>query len=320
MTGMSTWITVKVAAKRREARDITSFALVHPDGAPLTGFAAGAHLDVEIAPGLVRQYSLCNDPRERDRYLIAVLRETASRGGSVRLVDEVEVGATLRVSEPRNHFALDARADRVLLFAGGIGITPLLSMAERLAHVGIPFVLHYCSRSRERLAFAERLAVFGTKVVLHLDDEGSRLDMGAVLRERGPNDHLYVCGPKPFIEAALETGRVAGWPADSLHREFFSGAEETDRDGDAPFEVELSSSGQRFAVPAGTKVIDVLAANGVSIPTSCEQGVCGTCVTRVLRGTPDHRDLFLTDQERAKNDQFTPCCSRSKTSLLVLDL
>jgi vanillate monooxygenase ferredoxin subunit len=317
------WKTVRVAAKTREADDITSFELVDPQAAPLQSFSAGSHIDVEVTTGLIRQYSLCNDPRESHRYLIGVLRQPASRGGSVTLIDTVEAGAELRISEPRNHFALDPRAERVLLLAGGIGITPMLCMAERLAHIGTPFELHYSARSRSRAAFYDRIAgsPFTEKVHFHFDDRpGTRLDLAKLLGDRGARDHLYVCGPKGFIEAVLATALAAGWPPDQLHREFFAPVEDAKRSGDGAFEVEVASTGARLYIAAGQTVIDVLSANGFDIPVSCEQGVCGTCVTRVLKGTPDHRDMFMTDQEHARNDQFTPCCSRSKTDLLVLDL
>jgi len=321
MSGL--WITLKVAAKAKEADDIASFELVDPAGEPLPRFTAGAHIDVEIAPGLVRQYSLCNDPREQDRYLIGVLREPASRGGSATLVDTVEPGALVRTSEPRNHFALDPSATRVVLMAGGIGITPILCMAEHLATRSTPFELHYCTRSRARAAFLERIArsPFSNWTRFYFDDApGSlSLDLNETLKQPGPGDHLYVCGPNGFIEAVLGEAVRARWRHEQLHKEFFTPTADSPRADDA-FEVEIASTGTRFTVPANRSVLDVLLANGIEIPMSCEQGVCGTCVTRVLNGVPDHRDMFMTDEEHARNDQFTPCCSRTKSDLLVLDL
>jgi vanillate O-demethylase ferredoxin subunit len=320
---MSTsWKTLKVAAKTLEAEDVFGFELVDPDGAPLPAFSAGSHIDVEVAPGLVRQYSLCNPPHETHRYQIGVLREPASRGGSVAMAERVEVGSTLRVSEPRNHFALEPGAVRVVLLAGGIGITPILCMAERLARTSIPFEMHYCARGRSRAAFYSRLAqsAFSGQVHFHFDDEDSRIDLAATLNAHGPQDQLYVCGPKGFIDVVLKTAEAAGWAPEHLHREFFTPAEDLVRADDAGFEVEIASTGLRIPVATGQTVLDALTANGVSLEVSCEQGVCGTCVTRVLQGVPDHRDMFLSDAEHARNDQFTPCCSRSKTDLLVLDL
>jgi len=320
MSGL--WKTLKVATKAKEADDIASFELVDPAGEPLPRFTAGAHIDVEIAPGLVRQYSLCGAPSEQHRYLIGVLREAASRG-SATLVDTVEPGALVRISEPRNQFALDPSATRVVLMAGGIGITPILCMAEHLATTSTPFELHYCTRSRARAAFLDRISrsPFSKRTRLYFDDApGSMpLDLSETLKQPGPGDHLYVCGPNGFIEAVLGGAVRAGWRHEQLHKEFFTPTLGSARADDA-FEVEVASTGTRFTVPANRSVLDVLLANGIEIPMSCEQGVCGTCVTGVLKGVPDHRDMFMTDEEHARNDQFTPCCSRAKSELLVLDL
>jgi len=315
--------TLKVAAKAKEADDIASFELVDPAGEPLPRFTAGAHIDVEIAPGLVRQYSLCSAPSEQHRYMIGVLREPASRGGSAALVDTVEPGALVRTSEPRNHFVLEPLATRVVLMAGGIGITPILCMAEHLATTSTPFELNYCTRSRARAAFLERItrSPFSNWTRFYFDDApGSlSLDLNETLKQPGPEDHLYVCGPNGFIEAVLGEAVRARWRHEQLHKEFFTPTADSPRADDA-FEVEIASTGTRFTVPANRSVLDVLLANGIEIPMSCEQGVCGTCVTGVLNGVPDHRDMFMTDEEHARNDQFTPCCSRAKSDLLVLDL
>jgi vanillate O-demethylase ferredoxin subunit len=321
MSGL--WKTLKVAAKAKEADDIASFELVDPAGEPLPRFTAGAHVDIEITPGLVRQYSLCNAPCERHRYLIGVLREPASRGGSVTLVDTVEPGTLVRTSEPRNHFALDPSATRVVLMAGGIGITPILCMAEHLATTSTPFELHYCARSRARAAFLDRISAspFSSRTCFYFDDApGSMpLDLSKTLKQPGPEDHLYVCGPNGFIEAVLAGALRAGWRPEQLHKEFFTPTLDSASADDA-FEVEIASTGTRLTVPANRSALDVLFANGVEIAMSCEQGVCGTCVTGVLKGVPDHRDMFMTDEEHARNDQFTPCCSRAKSDLLLLDL
>jgi vanillate O-demethylase ferredoxin subunit len=255
--------------------------------------------------------------------MIGVLREPASRGGSAALVDTVEPGALVRTSEPRNHFALEPLATRVVLMAGGIGITPILCMAEHLATTSTPFELNYCTRSRARAAFLERItrSPFSNWTRFYFDDApGSlSLDLNETLKQPGPEDHLYVCGPNGFIEAVLGEAVRARWRHEQLHKEFFTPTADSPRADDA-FEVEIASTGTRFTVPANRSVLDVLLANGIEIPMSCEQGVCGTCVTRVLTGVPDHRDVFMTDDEHAQNDQFTPCCSRAKSDLLVLDL
>ncbi|MBF5011345.1 PDR/VanB family oxidoreductase [Burkholderia pseudomultivorans] len=316
-------LTVKVARKWQEARDICGFEFVSDDGSPLPGFTAGAHIDVHLPGGLVRQYSLCNHPAQADRYQIAVLRDAEGRGGSRAIHDAVRQGDTVRISAPRNHFPLATGAAHHLLLAGGIGITPILSMAERLSSSGEPFAMHYCARSTERMAFVERIAAsaFRDRVRLHVDDgePAQRFDLAAVLAGAPAGTHLYVCGPRGFMDAVLNEARARNWAEERLHYEFFSGVVETSA-ADRPFQVRIASSGRVIDVPAECTVVAALAANGVDVLTSCEQGVCGTCLTRVLDGEPEHRDAYLTDDEKAAGDQFLPCCSRSRTAMLVLDL
>jgi vanillate O-demethylase ferredoxin subunit len=315
--------SVRVVRKTVEAEGICSFELVRTDGQPLPAFAAGSHVDVETPGGATRQYSLCNDPAETHRYLIAVLRDAGSRGGSVAMHDRVNEGDVLSISAPKNHFALAHDAGSHLLLAGGIGVTPLLCMAERLATVGAAFEMHYCTRSTARTAFRERIgaSAFASRVVFHFDDgpPAQRFDLEAVLSRPQPDRHLYVCGPKGFMDAVLATARARGWPEAQIHHEFF-GAEVAPRVDDGSFQVKLASSGRVIPVAADRTVVQALAAAGVSVATSCEQGVCGTCLTRVIEGEPDHRDMYLTPEEQAAGDQFLPCCSRSKSPLLVLDL
>ncbi len=316
-------ITVRVARKAVEATDICSFELVAADGKPLPPFSAGSHIDVQLPGGVVRQYSLCNDPSETHRYVLGVLKDPASRGGSKAMHEQVKEGDTLTISEPRNHFALTHAASRSLLFAGGIGVTPILCMAERLALMGAEFDMHYCGRSRDRMAFVDRIATaaFAAKVKVHVDDGApeQKLDLAAALAQPQAGTHLYVCGPKGFMDAVLGTARAAGWPEAQLHYEFFA-AEVVKSDSDGSFEVKLASSGRVITVAKDKTVVAALAEAGVDIPVSCEQGVCGTCLTRVIEGEPDHRDAYLTAEERAANDQFLPCCSRAKSACLVLDL
>jgi vanillate O-demethylase ferredoxin subunit len=315
-------LQVKVVRKVSEAEDISSFELASVDGQPLPAFSAGAHIDVQIGDGLVRQYSLCNPPHEQHRYVIGVLRDANSRGGSLAMHDHIAAGSVLQISEPKNHFPL-VPARRSLLFAGGIGVTPILAMAEYLAKAGQPFEMHYSARSPERTAFRARIAQSGFAGQVHFHfDSGSaeqKLDLAALIAVPDADTHIYVCGPGGFIDHVVNTAKSLGWPPAQVHLEYF-GAAPVDTGGDAAFDVKVASSGQVFTIPAGKTVIEVLEANGVDIPVSCEQGVCGTCLTRVLEGTPDHRDLYMTDEEHAANDQFTPCCSRSKSALLVLDI
>jgi vanillate O-demethylase ferredoxin subunit len=315
-------IEAKVTRKIREAEDIVSFELVSAGSQALPAFSAGSHIDVELAPGLVRQYSLCNAPTEEHRYLIAALRDPNSRGGSVALHDKVNEGDIVRISEPRNHFPL-VHAQRTLLLAGGIGVTPLLCMAERLAHINADFDMHYCTRSPQRTAFRDRIAgsAFAGRVHFHFDDGAPEqmLDLARLIATPQPDTHIYVCGPTGFIDHVLGTAKSLGWPLAQLHMEYF-GAAPQDTTGDGAFTVKIASSGKEYTIPADQSVVQALEAHGVTIPVSCEQGVCGTCITRLLDGTPEHRDLYFTDEEHAANDQFTPCCSRSKSKMLVLDL
>jgi vanillate monooxygenase ferredoxin subunit len=315
-------IAVKVVRKTREAIDITGFELARADGGALPAFSAGSHIDVQLPGGLTRQYSLCNDSGEQHRYRIAVLRDPASRGGSVAMHDAVREGDEIQISAPRNHFPLQ-HAQRSLLFAGGIGVTPLLCMAQRLAAIGADFEMHYATRSIERTAFRDEIlaSTFANKVSFHHDDgePAQVLNVPEALGAYDAGTHIYVCGPGGFINHVMQVAQGMGWPATHIHVEHFAAAPQ-DHSADAAFEVKIASTGKTCTVPAGESVVQALAKHGIEILTSCEQGVCGTCITRVLEGEPDHRDLYFTDEEKAKNDQFTPCCSRSRTPVLVLDL
>ena len=315
-------IAVKVQRKTLEAQDIASFELVRPDGSPLPGFSAGSHIDVQVPGGLTRQYSLCNDAAEQHRYRIAVLKDPASRGGSANMHDAVNEGDTLQISEPRNHFPL-VHAQRTLLLAGGIGVTPLLCMAQRLAHAGSEFEMHYCTRSPSRTAFRDEIARadWADRVRFHFDDgaEAQKLQLDQLLAKPDAGTHIYVCGPTGFIDWVVKTSDRLGWGKDQVHLEYF-GAAPQDTAGDRAFQVKIASSGATYEVPADKTVVHALQEHGIEILVSCEQGVCGTCITRVLQGECDHRDLYFTDEEKAKHDQFTPCCSRAKSPVLVLDL
>ena len=315
-------LAVKVVRKAREAEGIASFELARADGAPLPPFSAGSHIDVQVPGGLTRQYSLCNDSGEQHRYRIAVLRDPASRGGSVAMHDAVHEGDLIHISEPRNHFPL-RHAARSLLFAGGIGVTPLLCMAQRLAAIDADFELHYCTRSPERTAFREEIAAspFAGRVRFHYDNgpPSQKLNLQKLLVQPGPDTALYVCGPTGFIGHVVDTAKANGWSGEQIHLEYF-GAAPQDTSGDTAFEVKIASTGKAYPVAANQSVVQALRAQGVDILTSCEQGVCGTCITRVLEGEPEHRDLYFTDEEKARNDQFTPCCSRARGKTLVLDL
>ncbi|ABE31846.1 2Fe-2S iron-sulfur cluster binding domain protein [Paraburkholderia xenovorans LB400] len=314
-------LRVRVVRKEALTKDIVLIELASVDGQPLPTFTAGAHIDVQLPGGLTRQYSLCDTAAET--YQIAVLKEPQGRGGSVAMHDLVHAGSELVVGTPRNLFELSASAQSSLLLAGGIGITPLLCMAQSLATARRPFSLHYCTRSAEATAFRGALAAapYAAQVHHHYDDgtPEQKLDLPALLSCPQPGMHLYTCGPSGFMDAVLAAARASGWPESQLHYEFFK-AEPPQSENDGSFEVQVASTGEVIPVAADETVLMALAAHGIELPASCEQGVCGTCLTRVLGGEPDHRDMYLTPEEQAQNDQFLPCCSRSKSARLVLDI
>jgi vanillate O-demethylase ferredoxin subunit len=318
-----TGLTLRLMKKTIEADDICSFEFADPKGKILPPFSAGSHIDVTVGDGLVRQYSLCNDPNDTHRYVIGVLRHADSRGGSRAMHDDLKVGDMVEVSLPKNHFPLDHSHQRVLLLAGGIGVTPILCMAERLANVGADFAMHYCTRSVERTAFSARIkqSSFAGRVSFHYNDGPAEqlLDIPVLLDRPDPDTHLYVCGPSGFMDLVISTAQQKGWPEAHVHREYFS-AELYSAENNVAFDIKLASTGRIIHIAKEKTVVAALAEAGIEIQTSCAQGVCGTCLTRVLDGEVEHRDRFLTAEERARNDQFTPCCSRARGELLVLDL
>ncbi|MEK8047926.1 PDR/VanB family oxidoreductase [Ideonella margarita] len=314
-------LTVQLARKWQEATDICGLELLPLPGEHLPPFQAGDHIDVHLPGGLVRPYSLCNSPTEADRYELGVLDAPQSRGGSRAVHLGLRAGQTLQISAPRHQFSLAPQAAHHLLMAGGIGITPLLSMAHALHAQGASFKLHLAVRSRSRAPYLERLAQlpWAASVALHFDDEPeTRLDLAREVAEAPAGSHIYTCGPQGFMQAVLGAAEAAGWGADRRHQESFAAA--APEAGDQPFELELSRSGRIITVAADQTAARALTDAGVFLATSCEQGVCGTCLTVVLAGEPDHRDQYLTPEEQAANDQFLPCCSRAKGGRLVIDL
>ncbi|MBF6341403.1 oxidoreductase [Nocardia abscessus] len=315
-----TWMEAVVVAHSPATPDIAVIDLAPVADHEFPSYTAGAHIDVLINSGLVRQYSLCGPP-ERGRYRLAVLNAPSSRGGS-RAMHALEVGHRIRISPPRNRFPLVA-AQRHLLFAGGIGITPLLAMVRHLEREGGDYVLHYCTRARARAAFFDELAG-NPRVTFHFDDEGSGqlLDIARDLGDPRLDTAVYVCGPDGFMDYVLGKAEALGWPRQALHTERFG----SDRAESQPvasesggFAVRLASTGAEYFVPDGRSVLDVLLDNGVDAPYSCQQGICGECVVRVLAGDPDHRDDVLTDDEHAEG-LFTTCSSRAHSPGLELDL
>ncbi len=319
----STTINVRIVRKTNETLDVVTLELAPVDGSSLPGFSAGSHIDVEVQPGVVRQYSLCNDSKEQHRYIIGVLRDPSSRGGSIAVHDKLHEGQIIRISPPRNHFPLVHHARRSLLFAGGIGVTPILCMAERLARIGSDFDMHYSSRSEERTAFVERIqtSAYRERVKFHFDNgpADQALNLKETLSAEPDDCHLYVCGPGGFIDFVINTAKSMGWCEDRIHFELFA-AEPVDTSANESFEVQVASSGKVYVVSAEETITSVLAEDGVEVWTSCEQGICGSCMTRVLEGTPDHRDQVLSDAERNEESWITPCCSRSLSKRLVLDI
>ncbi|MBS4049352.1 MAG: oxidoreductase [Alphaproteobacteria bacterium] len=315
-------IEVVVSEVVQEAEGIRAFAFQRVDKSSLPEFTAGSHIDVFIPGGIVRQYSLSGSPSECDRYTIGVLREENGRGGSKALYDQVRPGDRLFISEPRNHFELTRSAKRYLLLAGGIGITPMMSMLEYLAPEGLPYELHFCTRSKAVTPFRKRLSeIKGNGQVHHHFDNGNPengLKIGELLREYDDGTHLYFCGPPGFMGAV----KVASshWNQETVHFEHFSAPalDAANDQGLECFYVRIASTGATYEVPADRSIAQVLQENGVETNTSCSQGICGTCQTRYLNGEPQHMDLILTPSEQA--EYLMICCSRSKTKELILDL
>ena len=301
------------------AEAINGYELVDPRGRDLPRFTPGAHVELR-AGGFLRQYSLWNDAAERRRYCIAVLRESASRGGSRHLHDKVRAGDIVEVSIPRNNFPLAAAGERHLLIAGGIGIAPIMSMVAELRRRRAEFMVHYCAHSPERTAFRLELTPLAAEGRLRFHHDGGDpargLDIRATLREARPGTHLYYCGPAALMEAATEAAR--DWPAGTVHYEYFTGVPEPQAAEDRPFRIQLAKTGGEYEIGAGETIAGVLQRHGVAVRTSCELGYCGTCLTPYLAGEPDHRDQML--EENGRRRYVLICCSRAKTPVLVLDL
>ncbi|NDY93676.1 PDR/VanB family oxidoreductase [Ideonella livida] len=319
-------LDVVVRAPALQGQAVAVFELEDAAGRPLPAFSAGAHIDLHLPGGLVRPYSLCGNPADNRRYRLGVLKDPASRGGSQAVHQHLLTdGARLAISAPRNHFPLDEAAPYSVLIGWSIGITPMLAMAWRLHALGAAFELHYCARSRAQAAFVDELlaAPWAHRVTLHFDDQGpeAALQTQAVLRAAPAGGHVYVCGPAGFMDAVLAQAEAAGLGAGQRHREYFSApVAAAPAGGERAFEVELRRSRKTLQVGATESLLAVLRGAGVKVAVSCEEGVCGTCACTVLEGTPDHRDAYLTDEEKADNDQILVCCSRACSPRLVLDL
>jgi vanillate O-demethylase ferredoxin subunit len=287
---------------------------------PLPPFTAGSHIELRLPSGRVRQYSLCNSPGRR--YQIAVKPEPGGRGGSMEVHEVLQTGAVVTISSPRNNFEL-IPADHYVLVAGGIGVTPLLSMAHELWAAGTPFRLHICAQDADAVPFGAELSnlPFAEAITVHLDAAAGRTSLAAAsdLGAWQAGTELYLCGPAGFMDWVSDSALGLGWPLDTIHREYFN-APVFDITESRPFDVVLARRGLTLHIPAGRQILDVLEENSIAVPWACSQGVCGTCVTSVLEGEPDHRDAVLSPQERAANCSMCLCVSRAKSEKLVLDL
>ena len=318
-SGRKAAITVQVARKWQAADEIAGFEL-QPLKGLLPTFQPGAHIDVHLPNGLIRQYSITNAPGESASYTIGVKRERDSQGGSSCLHDTIREGDLLAISEPRNNFPLRRDAVKTLFIAGGIGITPLLAMAQALGAMGLAHELHYFAQSEAQLAFPERLATLGTALVPHLGltPEATGAKLGELLSAYQPDRHVYLCGPGPMLEAARRIAAEKGWPDSAVHFEYFKNTRTID--DSSSFEIALARSALTLRVPAGSTILEVMRANGIDMPSSCEQGACGTCIATVLEGEPDHQDVYLNDAEKQSGTKIMTCVSRSRSPRLVLDL
>ncbi|MFG2884215.1 PDR/VanB family oxidoreductase [Streptomyces sp. NPDC048297] len=296
-----------------EADGVLSVELTHPEGKPLPAWTPGAHIDVEVG-GRIRQYSLCGDPQATGTYRIGVLNEPASRGGSRHVHTTLRPGQTVTVSEPRNHFALEDAPGYVFV-AGGIGITPLLAMAREAARRGADWRMVYGGRSRASMAFTDELAALNGDVTVVPQDEHGHIDLDTALADLPDGTLVYCCGPEPLL-AAVERK----CPADRLRVERFA-APAVERTGDdEEFEVECRASGRTLTVGPDTSILQAVEDAGISVDSSCRDGICGSCETRVLAGTPDHRDFLLSEAEHTANATMMICVSRCASGRLVLDL
>lgn len=316
-------LSLRIRQIRYEAQNINSYELTCPQGGDLPAFEAGAHIDVHIQPGMVRQYSLCNPPHERHRYVIAVLRDTKGRGGSSALHESLHVQQQVTVSTPRNHFPLHPQAHRSILLAGGIGITPIKAMAHALEAQGQPFELHYCSRSADTAAFGPELSVWQEqgRLHLHLDqgNPGQGLNLQALLEKAPAGAHLYYCGPSGFMQACAQAS--AHWPDGTVHCEHFKAPEPAANAASLPpgaFTAQIASTGQCIEVTADQPLSEALTLAGIPIATSCDSGLCGTCRINYLAGEVDHQDYILSPDEQSRC--LTACVSRARSGVLVLDL
>jgi ferredoxin-NADP reductase len=312
-------IEVRLTAIRFAARDTNIFEFRRSDGQPLPPYEPGAHVDMHLPSGHVRNYSLIVAQPDPGVYTFGIKRDPASRGGSRYIHDELRVGRTLKISAPRNNFPLREDAPHTVLLAGGIGITPIWCMVQRLAALKRSFTLHYGCRSRDDMAFLDELQGM-SETRFHFDDEsaGRVLDIAGIVGAAPKDAHLYCCGPTPML-SAFEAA-TKDWPRGQIHVEYFTPKPQPAPASKGGFTVELARSGQEFFIPEGRTILEVLLDEGVDVDYSCELGICGACEQRVISGVPDHRDSILTEEEQAENKRVMICCAGCKSDRLVLDL
>jgi len=314
---VSETLQVRVSGILSETPDILRVELTPLEG-DLPEFTAGAHIDLHLPGSVIRSYSLLNSQVDKQRYLIAVALEPQSRGGSRFIHEKLQVGDAIKISEPRNLFPLNESAPSSVLFGGGIGVTPMLSMATRLNALKRSWKLHYCCRTRSAAGFLGDLEKYGQHIGLHFDDEQvGFLDFGAAISSN-PGAHYYCCGPKQMMAAFQAAAEAQGVPHERIHIEYFQPPADLEPQGG--FEIELATSKRVIPVPVGKTILQALQEVGISTTSSCESGICGECQVKVLTGIPDHKDFVLSEAEQASNKVMMICCSGSKSDRLVLEL
>ena len=317
---MTTLYNVVVKNRHVEGENVAVMEFESTTSTTLPNVEAGAHIDVHLPNGMVRQYSLCQNPNQQGIFRLGILRDPESRGGSISAFDDLQDGMQLQVSAPKNLFPLQ-QAKHSVLIGGGIGITPLITMAYQLAQQGASFELHYCGASPECCAFVDEIqqGELAPFTQFHFKSEGAshRNFFEIAIKDIDAASHIYTCGPNGFMDWVINLAQTQNFPEQQIHKEYFQIEVETG--GDA-FEVVAQQSGKIIMVNAEETILQALAREGIDIEMSCEQGVCGTCMCDVIEGEPDHRDVYFTDEEKASNEQILVCCSRSKSARLVLDI